>query len=179
LIPDLSEQVFDITEEWSNNPDLPLNQRGTIESFFDVKNGKSLGEKFYPDGDCPYISSGDSTNSIIRMVTSEENQVFNGGISVTAFGRAYVQPWSFIARGNGGSSVRVLMPKFNMSFKELLWFASQINAQQWRFSYARMTIKSRLVRLIVDSPQARITDVANISDRVALFKESLNRLSQF
>ena len=38
-----------------------------------------------------------------------------------------------IVRGNGGSAVRVLVPRFNMSVRELIWFAAQINAQRWRF----------------------------------------------
>jgi type I restriction-modification system DNA methylase subunit len=177
VIPDLANQVLgDMTEEWSENPDLPLNQRNTIEYFFNVKNGKSAGAKNYLDGDCPYISSGDSLNSIIRTASPEESQVFKGGITVTAFGHAYVQPWPFMARGNGGSSVRVLTPKFNMSFKELLWFASQINSQQWRFFYARMAIKTRITRLLVESSPVRIPDVALISDRITSFRDALTKL---
>jgi len=177
VIPDLANQVLgDVTEEWSENPNLPLNQRNTIEYFFNVKNGKSTGEKNYLDGDCPYISSGDSLNSIIRTVSPEESQVFKGGITVTAFGHAYVQPWPFMARGNGGSSVRVLIPKFNMSFKELLWFASQINSQQWRFFYARMAIKTRITRLLVESPPVRIPDAALLSDRITSFRDALTKL---
>jgi hypothetical protein len=99
-------------------------------------NGKSKGEKNYHEGDYPYISSGDSTNSIIRLVDCEEDEVFfDGGMTITAFGQAYIQPWPFMTRGNGGSAVRILKPKFRMNINEFIWFASQINAQKWIFFF--------------------------------------------
>ncbi len=127
----------------------------------------------------PYISSGDQTNSIVRLVDGEESEIYeHGGITITAFGQAYVQPWPFMARGNGGSSVRVLIPKFKMSFNELVWFASQINAQRWRIFYARMAIKSRLEQLEITSPPHRIDDKGNsISGRIKSFKHKLIELS--
>lgn len=155
----LSDVVIDqFPSAWAGLPDVPLNLSRQVQEFFVVANGKSAGEKHYVDGPLPYISSGDTSNSIIRLVDAQPDQVFEGGITVTAFGQAYVQPWPFIARGNGGSSVRVLVPRFNMSFRELLWFAAQINAQRWRFFYARMSIKSRLERLVIASPPQRLPD---------------------
>ena len=109
---------------------LPLQQVSAIKTFFRVTNGKSRGERHYSDGEIPYVSSGDSSNSIIRLVDADATETFStGGITVTAFGQACVQPWPFVGRGNGGSAVRVLVPRFNMSVRELIWFAAQINAQ--------------------------------------------------
>ncbi len=179
-IPDLSEVVLDsFTSDWNAFEDYECGLTANVNIFFDVKNGKSTGEKNYREGDVPYISSGDLTNSIIRLVASEQSELFEeGGITVTAFGQAYVQPWPFMARGNGGSSVRVLIPKYKMSFNELVWFASQINAQRWRFFYGRMSIKSRLERLEITSPQDRILDTGkNIKEKIIEFKEGLYRLS--
>jgi len=179
IIPEVADQIYNFTDQWAENPDLPLNQSQALNYFFEVKNGKSIGVKNYPVGDIPYVSSGDSTNSIIRLVESEETEIFDGGITVTAFGKAHIQPWAFLARGNGGSSVRVLISRYNMTFKELLWFVTQINSQKWRFFYARMAIKSRIERLIVLSPRERIPDTAQISDRVLTFKNSLIELTEF
>ncbi len=179
-LPDLADCVLsDFTNDWQDKDDLNFGITAQVKDFFDVKNGKSAGEKNYREGDIPYISSGDLSNSIIRLVDFEAGEVFEeGGITVTAFGQAYVQPWSFMARGNGGSSVRVLIPKFKMSFNELIWFASQINAQRWRFFYGRMSIKSRLERLEITSPQKQIKDVGKPIDvKIKEFKESLFKLS--
>ena len=179
-MPDLADCVLaDFTETWKDKPDFELGQTAKVSDFFNVKNGKSIGEKNYREGDTPYISSGDSTNSIIRLVDSEIDEVFvEGGITVTAFGQAYIQPWPFMARGNGGSAVRVLIPKYNMSFNELVWFASQINAQRWRFFYGRMAIKSRLIRLEITSPPKRLNDSqSTIEQKIKEFRESLYRLS--
>lgn len=179
-IPDLADIVLkNFSEEWNDLPDYPLGETLAISEFFDVLNGKSSGEKNYIEGGTPYISSGDLTNSIIRLVEEEESEAFqSGGITVTAFGQAYVQPWPFMARGNGGSSVRVLIPKYKMGFNDLVWFASQINAQRWRFFYARMAIKSRLTRLDVTSPSHKLSDTGkSIDERVSEFRSSLIELS--
>lgn len=181
-IPELAEEVLAEFPEYNDcDEELPYKKKSPITDFFTVVNGKSSGEKNYAEGNCPYISSGDTTNSIIRLVADDEPQVFEeGAITVTAFGQAYIQPWRFMARGNGGSSVRVLLPKYKMSFNELLWFATQINIQRWRFFYGRMAIKSRLERLEVSSPNEQILDSGDtVYDRISEFKNKLFELSEF
>lgn len=181
-IPELAEEVL---ERFPANDDyldmLPYGTSGYLTNYFEVLNGKSSGEKNYSEGNCPYISSGDTSNSIIRLVADDDGEVFeDGAITVTAFGQAYVQPWRFMARGNGGSSVRVLLPKFKMSFNELLWFATQINAQRWRFFYGRMAIKSRLERLAISCPKKPIEDRGDsVFKRIDEFKRKLFELSEF
>lgn len=179
-MPELADSVSqDFGADWNDLDDYPLGETLQVGEFFNVVNGKSSGEKNYIEGSVPYVSSGDSSNSIVRLVEPEEAEVFHfGGITVTAFGQAYVQPWPFMARGNGGSSVRVLVPKYKMGFNDLVWFASQINAQRWRFFYARMAIKSRLTRLEITSPPARFEDSGKtIYQRVKQFKEKLMEFS--
>lgn len=178
--PDLASVTLpNFGHSWSKLPELPTMKAGKIEEFFEVHGGKSKGEKNYTEGDTPYVSSGDGTNSIIRLVTPPENEVFGeGGITVTAFGQAAVQPWPFIARGNGGSAVRVLIPKFSMSYSELIWFAAQINSQRWRFFYGRMAIKARLSRLEVESPDSSIQTFEPIKGAIDVFKDTLIKLSE-
>ncbi len=181
-IPELADEVLEeFPQHLNDKPSLEYKKTGTVTDFFTVHNGKSSGEKNYLEGNCPYISSGDTTNSIIRLVEQDEEQVFEeGAITITAFGQAYIQPWQFMARGNGGSSVRVLIPKFKMSFNEMLWFATQINIQRWRFFYGRMAIKSRLERLKIAAPNEEILDSGNtVYNRINEFKDKLFELSQF
>lgn len=65
-----------------------------------------------------------------------------------------------------------------MGFNDLVWFASQINAQKWRFFYARMAIKSRLERLEIISPSHHLKDTGDkIDKRVQEFKKNLFKLS--
>lgn len=178
--PELSDvSLDDFCSEWDELDNFPYSKTAPVSFFFNVANGLSAGEKNYQEGELPYISSGDLNNSIVRLIDADESEVFeNGGITVTAFGQAYVQPWPFSARGNGGSSVRVLIPKFKMTFNELVWFASQINAQRWRIFYARMSIKSRLEQLEITSPPNSMPDTGeSISERISAFKEELVRLS--
>lgn len=180
IFPELADiAVKDFTRQWENLPQCPVSQAGAVADFFHVHNGKSSGEKNYIEGVTPYISSGGSSNSIIRLVDSDEAEIFPAGaITVTAFGQAYIQPWPFMARGNGGSSVRVLIPKYKMCFNDLVWFAAQINAQRWRFFYARMAIKSRLVRLVVTSRKNKNSiPCQEISQSIAAFRDNLLELS--
>lgn len=176
-LPELADEVLDdFAQEWAEMPELQIGTHNTVSTYFTVENGQSSGEKNYLDGPLPYISSGDASNSIVRLVGGMEDQVITGGgITVTAFGTACVQPWPFMARGNGGSAVRVLKPRFNMSFRELVWFAAQINAQKWRFFYARMAIKSRLERLVISGPPARMPDADTpLAENIRAFRDSLN-----
>ena len=63
-----------------------------------------------------------------------------------------------MARGNGGSAVRVLIPKYAMTYSELVWFAAQINMQRWRFFYGRMAILKRLKQIKLTAPMQPLPD---------------------
>ncbi|MCB9761651.1 MAG: N-6 DNA methylase [Alphaproteobacteria bacterium] len=178
--PDLSASVLeDFGAAWARKPRLPLDRHGPLSDFFVIKNGRSAGERNYADGGVPYVSSGDTHNSIVRMIDVTDAETFDdGGLIVTAFGQACVQPWPFAARGNGGSAVRVLIPRYRMSFRELAWFVVQINAQRWRFFYARMAIKSRITLLEVRSPPAPLPDVGmTIAARIRAFRAQVDTFS--
>ena len=159
-VPDIADSVIESFPDFGDGlPDLPYGAEMEIENFFTIGVGKSRGEMNYISGACPYVSSGDPQNSIVRLVDDVSGEVFaRGGITVTCFGQACVQPWRFMARGNGGSSVRVLTPRYRMSFSELAWFAAQINLQRWRFFYGRMAIKKRLFGLRLNAPPRPLPD---------------------
>ena len=158
-VEDIADEVLPDFPAWNILPVMPYGETDCIERFFVVKGGKSNGESNYHAGSCPYVSSGDPQNSIIRLVGDVDNEVFpDGAITVTCFGRASVQPWRFMARGNGGSAVRVLIPKYAMTYSELVWFAAQINMQRWRFFYGRMAILKRLKQIKLTAPMQPLPD---------------------
>lgn len=175
-IDDIADEVLTDFPQLSGLPELPYGESDVIEKFFYVKGGKSSGEGNYNDGSCPYVSPGDPLNSIIRLVGDVAGEVFEqGAITVTCFGRASVQPWRFMARGNGGSAVRVLIPKYKMSFSELVWFAAQINMQRWRFFYGRMAILKRLKRIKLVAPEKQLVDGdKSIAEKVAELSQKVN-----
>ncbi|MBE6812403.1 MAG: SAM-dependent methyltransferase [Ruminococcaceae bacterium] len=158
-VEDIADEVLPDFPSWNNLPLMPYGETDSIERFFTVMGGKSSGESNYHTGSCPYISSGDPQNSVVRLVGDVDNEVFSdGAITVTCFGRACVQPWRFMARGNGGSAVRVLVPKYAMTYSELVWFAAQINMQRWRFFYGRMAILKRLKQIKLTAPKQQLPD---------------------
>lgn len=174
-VEDISDEVLPNFPSWNHLPAMPYGETDCIERFFTVMGGKSSGESNYHSGSCPYISSGDPQNSIIRLVGDVDNEVFSeGAITVTCFGRACVQPWRFMARGNGGSAVRVLVPKYAMTYSELVWFAAQINMQRWRFFYGRMAILKRLKQIKLTAPNQQIADNnVTIAEKVSSLSEKV------
>jgi type I restriction enzyme M protein len=141
LIDDYSDLLAEEAEDESSRP------RGacTVNDLFTVGMGKSSGEGNYPRGTVPYVSSGDTYNSIVGLVDPPPEEIIDRPVlAMTGFGQVHIQPWRFVARGNGGSAVRVLWPRYAMTSAELLWFAAQINANRWRFHYGRMAILPRI-----------------------------------
>lgn len=177
---EIAEEALDDFPAYAHLPKLPYGTVRSVDQLFDVFVGHSVGESNYLTGTCPYVSSGDPLNSIIRLVNDVEGEVFTGGgITVTCFGQAYVQPWRFMARGNGGSAVRVLLPKYHMSYREMVWFAAQINMQRWRFFYGRMAIKKRLQNLSLKVPDRCLEDdKMSIVDKIGELSDKMNALMQ-
>lgn len=176
--PEITDCLIEDFNVDNDRPELPLGITRKLSFFFEIATGKSKGVKTYADGCIPYVSSGDNTNGIVKSVIEENDEICAGCITVSAFGTAYLQPWKYMARGNGGSSVRVLIPKFKMTNRELFWFISQINSQKWRFTYARQAIKSRLNNLNVTSPSQRLDEPIDITEKINMFKEQLSELSR-
>ena len=89
---DLSSEVIDgFPCKWNDLPSLPYDVSLPIEELFYVGSGKSQGEKNYQDGACPYISSGDPNNSIVRLVQGVDDEIYcDGGITVTCFRRPLI-----------------------------------------------------------------------------------------
>ncbi len=153
--------------------------RAPLSEWFSIRNGRSTGSKNYPPGAIPYVSSGDSYNGIVAFVEPPESELYSEPcISVSAFGQAYIQPWRFCARGNGGSAVRILRPKFTLSVAELFWFVGQINYQRWRFHYGRMAIPMRLGRLVVDPPPEDLQTFPPLSQKLIAFRHGLDALME-
>lgn len=177
--PDITDSLSEDFAVIEKKERIPLSRTDKLSFFFDVKTGKSTGLKTYSDGIIPYVSSGDGTNGVVGLVSGPSTELSEGCISVSAFGTAYIQPWNYFARGNGGSSVRVLVPKYKMSVRELFWFVSQINCQKWRFTYARQAIKSRLMDLVVTSPDNYLDKPINLIGKINDFKKQLSELSKY
>ena len=175
-VEDLADEVIPSFPSYAELKELPYGQHKKIDQLFFVQGGKSKGESNYFVGSCPYISSGDPQNSIIRLVNDVEGEVFaEGGITVTCFGQACIQPWRFMARGNGGSAVRVLIPKYKMNYAELVWFAAQINMQRWRFFYGRMAILKRLKNIELTTPPYALVDKGmSISDKIKALSDKVS-----
>lgn len=120
-----------------------------IKSLFFIENAKSKAFEKYDKGDIPFVTNGDYDNSIKGFVEpfNDDKIFYKDSICLSSFCQAVIHSPPFIARGNGGSGLVVLIPKTEMSEEELYFYAAQINRFQWKFSYSRMLIKSRIKNL--------------------------------
>jgi hypothetical protein len=152
-------------------------QRTSLSEWFAVTTGRSSGSKNYPAGAIPYVSSGIGYNSVAAFVQPPERETYYiPHVTVTAFGAASIQPWRFCARGNDGSRVRILRPRFGMTVAELAWFAGQINAQRWRLHYGRMATIPRLRLMAVDPPPGDLPPISGLPDRLKKLRSEVRNL---
>ena len=177
--PEVIDELIDSYEDelTSGETKAKPTWRAALRVWFEIASGRSSGLSNYPAGEIPFISSGDTYNGIVGFAQPAEREIYGSPhISVTGFGRAYVQPWRFCARGNGGSAVRILKPRFAMNLSQLFWLIGQINAQRWRFHYGRMAIKSRLQRLEIDPPPSKLPTMPRLAERLRDFRSNLEAL---
>lgn len=120
------------------------------KELFDIVNAKSDAFENYECGDIPFVTNGFENNGVLGFVKSKEkDRVFRKDcICISAFCEATVQKAPFIARGNGGSGLKILIPNDKISMDDLLLVASYINkAHQWKYNYGRMITKERLRKI--------------------------------
>ena len=119
--------------------------------MFTIENAKSKNIEDYGKGEMPFITSTTTNNGIEMYIDEDEEKlIYNKPcITLSSFGKANVQITSFVARSHG--AVLVLIPKREMSLRQLLYYASQININNWRFSYGRWVTKKRLLKLEIQN----------------------------
>jgi hypothetical protein len=122
----------------------------TIEQLFDPHTARAAAFAGYGPGDVAYVTNGFRNNGVLGFVKPKSaDRVFEAlGIVLSAFCEATVQIPPFVARGNGGSGLIVLVPKKPMTAAQLGYFAAHINtALKWRFSWSRQATVDRVRRL--------------------------------
>jgi len=177
--PEIAEELLDNFEEVLATgavADRPK-ERASLAEWFEIIPGKTTEAKSHPGGDIPYVSSGDSFNSIEGFLAPPEEEIFaEACATITGFGQAYIQPWRFCARGGAGSAPHVLRPKFALTLAELFWFVGQLNEQKWRIYYGRMASKKRLALIEVDPPPAQLPTMFGLVDSLRGFQSGLDLL---
>ncbi|MGR3303470.1 MAG: hypothetical protein ACUZ8I_13325 [Candidatus Scalindua sp.] len=120
-----------------------------LSDIFNIYTARSKGFERYSRGQTAFVSNGFYNNGVVGYVeTFGKDRVFDKiGICVSGFCEATVQKPPFLARGNGGSGLVVLIPKKQMDYQTLLSYSSIINnCLKWRYSYGRMANRTRLLK---------------------------------
>jgi hypothetical protein len=122
----------------------------TIEDRFEPHTAGASGFASYGAGQVAYVTNGFRDNGVLGFVKPKpSDRVFESlSIVLSAFCEATVQIPPFIARGNGGSGLIVLVPKQPATAAQLGYIAAHINsALKWRFSWSRQATVERIRRL--------------------------------
>ncbi|MBA4179199.1 MAG: hypothetical protein C0506_01285 [Anaerolinea sp.] len=122
----------------------------TIEALFEVRNARSRAFADYEPGEVAFITNGLTNNGVLGFVKPESrDRVFRApSLVVSAFCEATVHLPPFVARGNGGSGLIVLVPRTAMTSGQLAYYAACINeALRWRFSWSRQANAERIRNL--------------------------------
>ena len=138
-----------------------------LSSLFLPHVAKSHAFGSYDPGATAFVSNGFSNNGVAGYVEAKKgDKVFNDrSLCISAFCEATVQEPPFVARGNGGSGLVVLVPKETMTRMALLGIAAYINeAIRWRFSYGRMVMPDRVMNFDIPEPALKnLIDVEQIA----------------
>jgi hypothetical protein len=129
-----------------------------IEDLFEPHTAKSSGFSAHAPGEIAFVTNGFGNNGVVGFVKSKpEDRVFTiVGIALSAFCEATVQMPPFIARGNGGSGLIVLVPRQPMSVERLAHIASYINTTiRWRFNWYRQATVDRIRQLDIPPLQGK------------------------
>jgi len=126
-----------------------------VRDLFTIQGARSTPFDDHEPGEVAFITNGYRDNGTLGYVAPlPEDRVFtNPAICVSAFCEATVPKNPFIARGNGGSGLTILIPKEPMSHTDLWAYAGYISSRHgWKFSFGRMATRSRLE--VLDLPTA-------------------------
>jgi hypothetical protein len=149
-----------------------------VSDLFELQAARSDPFDDHEQGPIAFVTNGFRDNGIRGHVEpTEKDRVFREAcICVSAFCEATVPEPPFIARGNGGSSLTILVPKLKMSQAELWGFAAYLSSRHgWKFSFGRMASLARLQRLEIPERPPRID---NFDPRKLVPRESRLRLSK-
>ncbi|MFH1839821.1 MAG: N-6 DNA methylase [Nanoarchaeota archaeon] len=156
--------------------DCKINSNEKLDDLFAIENAKSQNIEDYGKGEMPFVTSTTTNNGVEMYIDEDEEKlIYNKPcITLSSFGQANVQITSFVARSHG--AVLVLIPKKEMSLRQLLYYVSQLNIHQWRFSYGRWVTRRRLLKLEIQNiTKSKLTTIQDIKKP---FEESLVFIKQ-
>ncbi len=183
IIRSMTKSYLDLVDFLIKNPffkgikinvdkDAKIKPTENLEDLFIIENAKSRNIEDYGEGEIPFVTSSTANNGVEKFIDEDdENLIYKiPCITVSSFGQANVQITPFVARSHG--AVLVLIPKRDLSLRQLLYYASQINLNKWRFSYGRWVTKKRLLKLEIQNINKM--KVPNIDEIKQPFEKSLN-----
>ena len=158
IIDGMKHSYLNLVNHLINNPffrgikinldnNAKINNDEKLNDLFTIGNAKSKNIEDYGVGEMPFVTSTTTNNGIEMYIDEDEEELIykKPCITLSSFGQANVQINSFVARSHG--AVLILVPNKEMSLRQLLYYTTQLNIHNWRFSYGRWVTKKRLLKL--------------------------------
>lgn len=122
-----------------------------LTDFFTIETGDYHATKELEEGDIPLISCGEDDNGLVGYYDIPEKNRYSHVITVAYNGRpltANYHPYEFGAKDDVG----ILMPLADYSETTLIYVASVLEQQKWRYSYGRKCYNDKLEDIRLELP---------------------------
>lgn len=121
-----------------------------LSEIFDVRRGKRLTKEDRIKGQLPFVTAGENNNGIAEFVDNDL-EIFENKLSIDMFGNCFYHSYRFGCDDN----ILVLFPKINFNENFLLFIATLINQDRFRYRFGRQyrqkDFKKQIIKLPFDS----------------------------
>lgn len=132
-------------------PDKVTWNETQLSDIFEIKVGTIHKTESLDEGKTPLISCSEVENGIVGYFDIPETEKFKDALTVSFDGKPLTvkyHTYTFATYDNVG----VLIPKKTLQKTTLVFIASQISLQQWRYSYGRKCYRAKIKKLSIEVP---------------------------
>jgi restriction endonuclease S subunit len=113
--------------------DTALWKTFNLGDLFTVVRGKRLTKENRTHGDLPLATAGENNEGISAYISNEEMQIYSNILTIDMFCNCFYRGYKFTCDDN----ILVLFPKFKHTMYTLLFMATVINADKYRYAYGK------------------------------------------
>lgn len=122
-----------------------------IKDLFEIERGTRITKENRYEGKIPLVTAGFQNEGIADFIYSEVNKLYSNSITIDMFGNAFYREYYFYCDDN----ILVLKNQMNISKYTMLFIATIINADSYRFSYGKQyrqkDCRNHIIKLPVKS----------------------------
>lgn len=122
-----------------------------LSEIFTIKNGEFHKVDGLEKGNTPLISCSEEENGVAGYYNILKQHIFKNALTVTFDGRPLTVKYHRYEFG-AYDNVGILLPKIILKETTLIYIATLIAKQQWRYSYGRKCYQNKIQNLTIELP---------------------------